>query len=387
MNKLDKIEMEARIEELKTRQGVVENSIKELPESANSLEEIKALDAEFKANTLEIQSLETKLSENKMEKGNTKMNYLESKNSVTDFLDVLKSNGLNKKGAYNAWQDKMVANGITITDTTLQLPRKLVESIESTLLETNPVFKAFRVTHLGAVIVSQLFKSTDEALVHEAGTTKTIQAATLEVDALKPRMIYKLQTIAEEVKRLNQSYEELYAFVVAEMTQAIVNKVVDLALIEGTANGALGFVSIMNEADTDKVAKITAAADAEIVPAIESAVDFVRPTFGRKYFIMTVAQRKQILAAVRALATGKEYVRNTDEDLAYFLGVEEIIVYNGTKAISPMVLVDQKYHVDMQDLTKIDAFRWENNENAILIETLSAGHLEGTKSAAVITLP
>lgn len=387
MNKLDKIELQSELEGLKTRQEEVKNSIGTLPEVANSLGEMKELDKEFKANAARIAEIESKLSQNSIKKETNTMKYLESKNSVADFMDILKHNPLDKKSVHNAWNEKLVENGITITDTTLQLPRKIVESIESALLETNPVFKAFRVTHLGAVIVSQLFGSTDEALVHEAGTTKTIQAATLEVSSLRPRMIYKLQTIAEEVKRLNQSYDELYAFVVAELTQAIVNKVVDLALIEGTANGTLGFISIMNEPSAEKVLKVTAAAADEIIPSIEQAVDFVRPTFGKKYLIVTVAQRAAILAALRALATGKDYVRNTDEDIAYYLGVEEVIVYSGSKAISPIVLVDQKYHVDMADITKVDAFRWETNENAILIETLAGGHVEGVKSAAVITLP
>ena len=67
-------------------------------------------------------------------------------------------------------------------------------------------------------------------------------------------------------------------------------------------------------------------------------------------------------------------------------GVDEIIVYTGSKALKPTVLVDQKYHIDMQDLTKVDAFEWKTNSNMILVETLTSGHVETYNAGAVITV-
>lgn len=52
-------------------------------------------------------------------------------------------------------------------------------------------------------------------------------------------MVYKLQSLAERVKRLQMSYSELYNLIVAELTQAIVNKIVDLALVEEMEQTAL----------------------------------------------------------------------------------------------------------------------------------------------------
>lgn len=67
-------------------------------------------------------------------------------------------------------------------------------------------------------------------------------------------MVYKLQSIAERVKRLQMSYSDLYNLIVAELTQAIVNKIVDLALVEG--DGTNGFKSIEKEADAKKIKKL-----------------------------------------------------------------------------------------------------------------------------------
>lgn len=116
-------------------------------------------------------------------------------------------------------------------------------------------------------------------------------------------------------------------------------------------------------------------------------MDFVRATAGRRYLIVTAAQRKTLLDELRGLpANAHVRIKNDDTELATEAGVDEIIVYTGSKALSPIVLVDQKYHIDMQDLTKVDAFEWQTNSNKILVETLSSGHTETLKAGAVITV-
>lgn len=81
-------------------------------------------------------------------------NFIESQNAVTEFFDVLKKNS-GKSEIKNAWNAKLAENGVTITDKTFELPRKLVESINTALLNTNPVFKVFHVTNVGALLVSR----------------------------------------------------------------------------------------------------------------------------------------------------------------------------------------------------------------------------------------
>lgn len=398
MNELDIIEKRNEIKELEARNIEIKNSIKnfEVKNAVEDLEEIKKLEEENAANSAKIIEITKELTEadkpaddkneNTEDKGNEQMhNFLESNNSIKSFFETMKKA---PEGEFkNAWNAKLKENGVTISDTALQLPRKIVESIETTLTRSNPAFKAFKVTHIGAMIISSLFNSSDEANVHTVGTEKTEQAATLDLSTVQPQMIYKLQTISEYVKRLNLNYSELYNLIVAEMTQAIINKAVDLALLEGTANGSNGFISIDKEADTKKVAKITAVAD-KLTEAVEEAVDFVRPTQGTRYLIVTTAQRRALLAEIRTKAGDAAFtIKNTDAEIAAQLGVDELIVYTGTKDIKATVLVQDAYHIDMQDLTRVDAFEWKTNSNAILIEALSVGHMEKLNGAAVITFP
>lgn len=374
MNKLDKIELQNSINDLTARN----KEIKGLILAQNSLEDAEKLDTEFKENLVKITEAENSLIENKEEK--TKMkNYLEANNSVVDFIETLKK-GADKSEVQNKWNAKLAENGIDIKDDKLLLPKKLVSAIETSLTDTNPVFKVFKLTHVGALLVTSGLASSDEALVHVEGTEKTVQNAVLTVDAITPQMIYKIQTISERAKNLNANYDEIYATIVAELTQAIVNKAVDLALVEG--DGTNGFVAVAKEKDVKKVKAITAT---KYVDAIEDAVDFVRQTQGTKYLVVTAVQRKAILAEVRALNVNAR-VKNDDAEIASEVGVDELIVYTGTKAIKATVLVQDAYHIDMKDLTKVDAFEWKTNENAILIESLSAGKLEKLKSAAVITI-
>ena len=239
------------------------------------------------------------------------------------------------------------------------------------------------------MLVSRSFDSANEAQVHKDGQQKTEQAATLTIDTLEPVMVYKLQSLAERVKRLQMSYSELYNLIVAELTQAIVNKIVDLALIEG--DGTNGFKSIDKEADVKKIKKITtkakSAGTTPFANAIEEAVDFVRPTAGRRYLIVKAEDRKALLDELRqATANAHVRIKNDDAEIASEVGVDEIIVYTGTKAVKPTVLVDQKYHIDMQDITKVDAFEWKTNSNMILVETLTSGHVETYNAGAVITV-
>ena len=374
MNKIEKIELEKSVKDLTLRN----NEIKGLILAEDSLTSAEKLDAEYQANEIKITDAQNKLNENK--NGEIKMTkYIETKNSITDFMEALKT-ATNKQDVKNKWNAKLAENGLEIKDESLVLPTRIVSAIESALTETNPVFKAFKLTHVGALLVTQGLDSSDEAGVHIEGTEKTVQSAVLTVDAISPAMIYKIQTIGERTKTLNTNFEEIYQTIVAELTQAIVNKAVDLALVEG--NGTNGFVSIANEKDGKKVKKITAT---KYVDGIEDAVDFVRATGGVKYLVVTAAQRKAILAEVRALNANAR-VRNSDAEIASEVGVDSLIVYTGSKTLKPTVLVQDAYHIDMKDLTKVDAFEWKTNENAILLESLSAGKAEKIGTGAVITV-
>lgn len=316
-------------------------------------------------------------------KGKNKMTetpYLNTRKSVNDFLENLKNSSKNEISSN--WDNNLKKNGIDITDTENRLPRTIFESVVTSLTETNEVFPLFNVTHAGAMIVSKSFESTDEALLYEDETKEKVeQAALMVVTGLEPVMIYKLQGIGEKVKRLNLDSAELFDLVVAEMTQAIVNKIVDMALVEGT--GKNGFLSVMKTTDAKKVKAITTAKT--LREGIIEAVTFVSAQAGVRNLVITPAQRSAIILELQ-IAYPQVPIFNSDDEIIKYLGVDKVVLYRGTKAISPMVLRTNAVHVDMGDLTKVEAFEWKYNSNKILIETIAAGHVEKLYGAAYVTV-
>lgn len=377
MNLIEKKEKEATLNKLKEDK---KNKLSEL-KVTEDVEKAQAIDNELKEFDLDIIKLENELKNSHEEDKKMKNNYVGSKQEVKDFVEALQ-NSKNAEEASNKWGKTLANNGITVTDPDNYLPKKIVEAINTSLTETNPVFPLFRITNVGALIVSQTFGSTDEALVHTPGTTKTEQAATLEIDSLKPVMIYKLQSIHEYVRRTVGTIDEIVDLIIAELTQAIVNKIVDLALVEGDGS-TNGFQAIQKDTREKFVHHVNE--PDSFVEGVEEAVNFVRRSAGATYLIVTEAQRSALLAEIRKLNPNVR-VKNDDAEIASEVGADGVIIYRGTKALKPIVLAQDGVHVDMDDMTQIRVFKWETNENKFLVEVVAGGHVDKMYSASYITL-
>lgn len=366
-------EVNNRLDELK---GLVKNS--------QSVEDVDKFTTEYK----DLVERKNALEQTKPNK-EQKMNYLETQQSLKDFVAIQTNNKLSNEERVNAWKEKLAENGVTVTDPSAYLPKKLELELQTVLTLANAVFPLFRVTNAGAILISQELTSNDEAQIHTPGTTKTRQAATLTVSGIKPRMIYKAQSIDEIQKQTLSSFENLYETIVAELAQRVIDKVVDLALVEGTATGAEGasatengFISITTETNTNKVKHVSGKDD--LIAGIESAVDEIT-VGGKKYLIITKAHKHAILKALRTKFP-QMTVRNNNHDIADALGVDELVIYQGTKAIKPTVMAEGAYAVDMKPLNRIEQFRFDTNENDILVETTASGRPYLFGGIAVIDL-
>lgn len=436
MNKLEQIEAQNRLNELIEAQNGLKAELAgiSVENGADGLAQAKELDGKLKANEIEIIQIENSLKENKTAKGAkpAMKNFLETQNAVNDLLEIVKN--APAKEVLKQWNAKLSENGVEVeegSDSNFFMPRKMVEAIESTLLEANPVYKVFRVTTVGALLINGSMEAGERkaennynrAGVHKDGETKKEQSVVIKESKIEPVMVYKLQKVAERVKQLNVNFTEIWNMLISEITQAIVDKIVELALVEGTygvsGKDENGYTSIVSEAglyDESKhrtrIKPITATANAEtgvgaFQAGVESALDFIRGKAGARYLILTSAQRTLLLNELRTTYKGAlGIIANSDRAIADLLGIDEIIVYAGvyesvasikeftgktgaTEAdvFKPIVIRQDAFHVDMKPLTRVEAFKWETNENALLIETLTAGHVDQSKAGAVITLP
>ena len=367
----------------------IDNQLKDLGDKISNAEDketIESLMAEVKELKNAKAQLIIQAEEETVEKQVSK-NYLETEQALHDFVEI-QMNSRGESEIKNAWEAKLVENGVTITDKDNYLPKKLELDIQTVLTRSNPVYPIFKHTNVGAILVARDFTSDDEAKVHVPGTTKSRQTATLKVSGLKPRMVYKATSINEIDKRTIDNFSELYQLLVVELAQRVIDKVVDLALVEGSATDGEtgdaqnenGFISIMNETNVNKVKKINGKAD--LVAAVEQAVDAIDAP-GKKYLVVTKAQKRDILDALRKKFPQSTFLNN-NRDIANVFGVDELVIYQGTKALMPIVIAQDAYHVDMQPLNRIEQFRLDTNENDILVEAPATGRPVAFGGAVVI---
>nr|DAO65773.1 MAG TPA: major capsid protein [Caudoviricetes sp.] len=367
----------------------IDNQLKDLGDKISNAEDketIEGLMAEVKELKNAKAQLIIQTEEETVEKQVSK-NYLETEQALHDFVKI-QMNSRGESEIKEQWEAKLAENGVTITDKDNYLPKKLELDIQTVLTRSNPVYPIFKHTNIGAILVARDFTSDDEAKVHVPGTTKSRQTATLKVSGLKPRMIYKATSINEIDKRTIDNFSELYQLLVAELAQRVIDKVVDLALVEGSATDGEtgeaanenGFISVMNETNVNKVKKINGKAD--LVAAVEQAVDAIDAP-GKKYLVVTKAQKRDILDALRKKFPQSTFLNN-NRDIANVFGVDELVIYQGTKALMPIVIAQDAYHVDMQPLNRIEQFRLDTNENDILVETPATGRPVAFGGAVVI---
>ncbi len=367
----------------------IDNQLKDLGDKISNAEDketIESLMAEVKELKNAKAQLIIQTEEETVEKQVSK-NYLETEQALHDFVEI-QVNSRGESEIKNAWEAKLVENGVTITDKDNYLPKKLELDIQTVLTRSNPVYPIFKHTNVGAILVARDFTSDDEAKVHVPGTTKSRQTATLKVSGLKPRMVYKATSINEIDKRTIDNFSELYQLLVSELAQRVIDKIVDLALVEGSATDGEtgdaqnenGFISVMNETNVNKVKKINGKAD--LVAAVEQAVDGIDAP-GKKYLVVTKAQKRDILDALRKKFPQSTFLNN-NRDIANVFGVDELVIYQGTKALMPIVIAQDAYHVDMQPLNRIEQFRLDTNENDILVETPATGRPVAFGGAVVI---
>lgn len=367
----------------------IDNQLKDLGDKISNAEDketIESLMAEVKELKNAKAQLIIQTEEETVEKQVSK-NYLETEQALHDFVEI-QMNSRGESEIKNAWEAKLVENGVTITDKDNYLPKKLELDIQTVLTRSNSVYPIFKHTNVGAILVARDFTSDDEAKVHVPGTTKSRQTATLKVSGLKPRMVYKATSINEIDKRTIDNFSELYQLLVAELAQRVIDKIVDLALVEGSATDGEtgdaanenGFISVMNETNVNKVKKINGKAD--LVAAVEQAVDGIDAP-GKKYLVVTKAQKRDILDALRKKFPQSTFLNN-NRDIANVFGVDELVIYQGTKALMPIVIAQDAYHVDMQPLNRIEQFRLDTNENDILVETPATGRPVAFGGAVVI---
>lgn len=342
----------------------------------------------------DIGNLQKKLDDKgDLEMGSSKVkNYKDTTQAVKDWADIYR-NSASKEDAEAKWHDKLVENGVNVEGKTELLPTQVDLGIQS-VIEDNPIFDIMQHVNAGTLVYKK-FDSKDTAVVRGTGynitENKTEQSATLDIKDLPQNEIYKLTTVS--YKAMKNMGSELDTFIAQELTQNVIDKVVDLALYDGTGNASdanAGFDAV--------VAKDSAAVHVEYPKgsSLSAAIqaNSFRATGGGATVIdnsgNSTGQQNRVL-----IVNSDDYGRILGDALklsypvdnvSKWLGVDSIIITKTTsKNYKPIVMTKNAYIVAMDNFDKFDWYNVLSNRNASEIVALANGTLFQANSAVVFT--
>lgn len=325
-------------------------------------------------------------------KGSKVKNYRDTAQAVKDWADIYR-NAASKEDAEARWHDKLVENGVSVEGKTELLPTQVDLGIQS-VIEANPIFDIMQ--HVGAgTLVYKKFDTKDTAVVRGTGYSitenKTEQSATLDVKDLPQNEIYKLTTVS--YKAMKNMGSELDTFIAQELTQNVINKVVDLALYDGTGNASdanAGFDAVV-AADSAAV-HVEYPKGSSLSTAIQA--NSFRATGGGATVIdnsgNSTGQQNRVL-----IVNDSDYAKILGdalklsypvENVPKWLGVDSIIITKTTsKNYKPIVMTKNAYIVAMDNFDKFDWYNVLSNRNTSEVVALANGTLFQANSAVVFT--
>lgn len=355
---------------------------------------LNSLVGEAQASMHDIAALQKKLDDEgdtgmKNSKHNT---YKDTTQAVKDWADIYR-NSASKEDAESKWRDKLVENGVNVEGKTELLPTQVDLGIQS-VIEDNPIFDIMQHVNAGTLVYKK-FNTADTAVVrgtdYNITANKAEQNATLDVKDLPQNEIYKLTTVS--YKAMKNMGAELDTFIAQELTQNVINKVVDLALYDGTGNASdenAGFDAV--------VAKDSAAVHVEypkgtsLATAIQA--NSFRATGGGATVIdnsgASTGQQNRVLivnsddyAKILGEALKLQY---QVENIPKWLGVDSVIITKTTsKNYKPIVMTKNAYIVAMDDFDKFDWYNVLSNRNTSEVVALANGTLFQANSAVVFS--
>lgn len=342
----------------------------------------------------DIADLQKKLdTEGDLEMNKSKVkNYVDTAQAVKDWADIYR-NSVSKEDAESRWHDKLVENGVSVEGKTELLPTQVDLGIQS-VIEANPIFDIMQHVNAGTLVYKK-FDTKDTAVVRGTGynitENKTEQSATLDVKDLPQNEIYKLTTVS--YKAMKNMGAELDTFIAQELTQNVINKVVDLALYDGTGNASdanAGFDAV--------VAKDSAAVHVEYPKGSSLSTAIQANSFRANGGGATVidnsgnstGQQNRVLI-VNSDDYGKILgdalkLNYLVESVPKWLGVDSIVITKTTsKNYKPIVMTKNAYIVAMDNFDKFDWYNVLSNRNTSEVVALANGTLFQANSAVVFT--
>lgn len=376
-------------------------SLTERLNSATDITSAKQLDEKLTKNATDIINVQNDIinitaqiegMDDKMAKSNKNKSYIETSNAVEDWAAIMNS-ASNQNEAQSEWKKKLAENGITLAGDVTALPAQVDLGIQSAIA-SNPVFDLFTKApgNDASKLVIKKFATSDTAVVrgtkYNITEQKTEQDSTLTVKALDPNQIYKLTSV--DYRALKTIGNQLTPFIATELSQYVIDKIVELALYDGEGsddtNQKGGFESIVATDASVKVEYSGTLADAvrnNSFRATGAGAITITPTGAANATSTSLVVNTADYADILSAATALNY---NVSDVPSWLGVGQVIVKDFTSTkYKPIVLKAGSYNVAYTDFDKFDWYNIMNNTMKNEVVTLASGALFEPSSAVVFT--
>lgn len=319
--------------------------------------------------------------------------YLKSKESLTDFANVLAENaGRDAKDVRAAWK-KHVAVKNDITNPEILLPEGVIRSIQDAFAEGGEIWNLVNKTNLDVFRVAwdTVVGEDSRAKGHKRGTTKQEEVITLDDRTIRAQFIYKYLTLDKETVRENRGSGALLNYVLSELPKRIVREIERAIVIGDGRPGSdeqhiYSFVSIKEDAAANNTfaSTYTPVAGESRYETILKSLDGIK------------AGGPVYLVASKGYLTDLKLERTAGDNFMFMPGTNFADVFNLAGIITPdwmtedtandayLVVFGEYRTVGDTSIEAFSNFILKENKNEYLQEVYTGGALTAMKSAMAI---
>ncbi len=372
-------------------------AIMEKLEKENDTEAVEELKNTVNELTDKLTAVEEKINQNKQNIDNTMPNeeYLKTQNSVHDFADAIK-NAKNAKEFQKNWNDKLVANGFTITEgSESAFVPEAVKGMINDIWDRNADWLR-DLNFTGAKKFYCRYNTSDQTLEtsrakgHKEGTNKVGQTINMAAKLLEAQFIYKIQELSYQT--IWDSDEALITYVINELVDQILYEIKRAILVgDGRANDSdykINSFEAIAKTTTDAYTTVsTVTANGFLVDDVRAMVDSIKNDNNKPVLVFMDKTSLRTLSRVQASETSTPVYIPT-EQVAEQIGATRIITTDLLGAnYKALAFIPSEYYLVGANILNPVLYTWHEgykNVDVWRYECVAGGGINAMQSSAVL---
>jgi|GEM_PF-3201133 len=373
---------DATLAQLKGKAEEIVKVVKILNEEINSITN----EIEQEEKSLNDLAWEAKRQKEEAMKGGKNVDYLKSKQALTDFAKILQKTG-GRDALKDAWKEHLNTKGITNPE--VFLPQAIIDSINDALGTPGSIFSTFRytgLTMLKTALNTNINTDTSRAQGHKRGTTKKEQEITVEPKEIRAQFIYKYITLDKELLRETQDTGAVIRYVMEELPRRIIAEIERSAMIgdgrDITADDHIHSYEAIARDTSDVWVTVNESTDDLLHDLIH--MDATISADGFRYLLVS----RKTLANIRLTSNNGGLVFPLGSSISDALGYSRIFTADFMELEDAPIAIeyvgDAYRTVGDNTINSFENFILAQNKNEYLMEIYSGGGITVPYSAAVL---